>query len=189
MEVRPHDSAGHLVRGLQQVMMVVPVDAQVDEAQHVGQEHRQKWLQHGDFGTVRHSQLQDHDRNNDSEHAVAEGLEPVLFHLYLMLSSRWIPYFSTRLRRVARVMPSSLAAWSWLPLVSLSASITNSRSTAGMIFNFGSRRAHWNNCRARAARSETPFSPVAAWAEKTGLAEAPSPVTSLGRSFNSTTSP
>jgi hypothetical protein len=65
--------------------------------------------------------------------------------IYFTFNSRWIPNFSIRLRRVARVMPSNFAAWTWLLAVSLSAWITSSRSTAGMIFVFGSRRAHWNN--------------------------------------------
>src|SRR5512140_3546714 len=55
-----------------------------------------------------------------------------------IFNSRWMPNFSTRLRRVARVMPSSLAACTWLPLVSLSAWMTSSRSTAGITFKLGS---------------------------------------------------
>jgi len=43
-----------------------------------------------------------------------------------------MPNFSMRLRSVARVMPSSFAAWTWLLFVSLSAWMTSSRSTAGM---------------------------------------------------------
>src|SRR5665647_2234651 len=38
--------------------------------------------------------------------------------------------------------------------------MTNSRSTAGMIFSFGSRRAHWNNCRAMAVMSAALPSPA-----------------------------
>ena len=75
------------------------------------------------------------------------------FESYFTFNSRWMPNFSMRLRRVARVMPSSFAAWTWLLFVSLSAWMTSSRSTAGMTFNFGSRLAHWNNCRASAAAS------------------------------------
>ena len=40
--------------------------------------------------------------------------------------------------------------------------MTSSRSTAGMTFNFGSRLAHWNNCRASAAASVAAASPAAA---------------------------
>ena len=40
---------------------------------------------------------------------------------YLTESSRVMPNFSIRLRRVARVMPSSLAAFTWLSFVSFSA--------------------------------------------------------------------
>ncbi len=62
--------------------------------------------------------------------------------LHFTFNSRWMPNFSMRLRSVARVMPSSLAACTWLSLVSLSAWMTSSRSTAGMTFSFGSRLAH-----------------------------------------------
>ena len=61
---------------------------------------------------------------------------------HFTFNSRWMPNFSMRLRSVARVMPSSFAACTWLLLVSLSAWMTSSRSTAGMTFNFGSRLAH-----------------------------------------------
>ena len=60
----------------------------------------------------------------------------------LTLSSRRMPNLSTRLRSVARVIPRSLAAWTWLPWVSLSASITNSRSTAGSTLIPPWSRAH-----------------------------------------------
>src|SRR5665647_1154346 len=39
--------------------------------------------------------------------------------------------------------------------------MTSSRSTAGMIFNFGSRRAHWKSWRASAAASVVAASPAA----------------------------
>ena len=65
-----------------------------------------------------------------------------------------MPNFSTRLRRVARVMPRSLAAWTWLPLVSLRAWMTSSRSTAGITLSLGSCRAQAKSCRARTAISD-----------------------------------
>ena len=60
---------------MQHVVVVVPVDAQVDEAQHVAQEHRQQRAQVGEIVAVRHLQLQHHDGDDDGEHAVAERLE------------------------------------------------------------------------------------------------------------------
>ena len=52
---------------------------------------------------------------------VSRDQEQQAWFTHVMLNSRWMPNFSTRLRRVARVMPSSFAAWTWLPLASLRA--------------------------------------------------------------------
>src|SRR5208283_5321759 len=63
------------------------------------------------------------------------SLQPVAAQVptaHFTFNSRWMPNFSMRLRRVARVMPSSFAAWTWLLLASLSAWMTSSRSTAGI---------------------------------------------------------
>src|SRR5215472_13163850 len=40
MQVRPQDETVHAMRGLEQMVVVVPVDADEHEAQHVAQEHR-----------------------------------------------------------------------------------------------------------------------------------------------------
>ena len=61
-------------------MVVVPVDAEIDEAQQITQELRHQRFQRGEFDTVRHFQFQHHDGDDDGEHAVAEGFEPVLLH-------------------------------------------------------------------------------------------------------------
>jgi len=79
-QVGPQHAAVHLVGGVQQVMVVVPVNADVDEAQHVAQEHWPQRQQVGQLFAVRHFDLQHHDGDDDGEHTIAEGFESVLVH-------------------------------------------------------------------------------------------------------------
>src|SRR5437762_14203334 len=62
------------------MMMVVPVDAQIDEAEHVTRDHGNEWPQRGEIVAVWHLQLQHRDRENDGEHAIAEGFQPAFAH-------------------------------------------------------------------------------------------------------------
>src|ERR1700690_4408959 len=61
-------------------MMVVPIDTDVDEAQHVSEEHRGERTQRRQALTDRSLELQYHDRDQDRDHAVAEGLESTALH-------------------------------------------------------------------------------------------------------------
>ena len=80
VQIRPQDAAVDPVGHLQHVVMIVPVDAENHEAQHVGEEHRHDRLQRRPVGAVRHLELQHHDRDEDGDHAVAERLEPPFAH-------------------------------------------------------------------------------------------------------------
>src|SRR5260221_3172817 len=62
-------------------MVVAPVDAEKDEAQHVHQKRRQDRPERLDAGAVRHLQLEHHDRDEDRDHAVAERLESTFAHV------------------------------------------------------------------------------------------------------------
>src|SRR6202035_5387251 len=57
--------------------MVVPVDADEDEAQGVGRDVRQSRQNRAELAALRGTQLQHHDRDDDGEHAVAEGFDTV----------------------------------------------------------------------------------------------------------------
>src|SRR5215217_7255830 len=65
---------------MQHVVVVIPIDAKVDEAQHVAQEYRDHWHQSLDALAVGHLHLQHHDGDEDGEHAITERFQPILSH-------------------------------------------------------------------------------------------------------------
>jgi hypothetical protein len=62
--------------GMQQMMMVVPVDPDVDEAQDIAQENRDQGYERAQGLAVRDFELQHHDGDDDGDDAVAEGFNP-----------------------------------------------------------------------------------------------------------------
>ncbi len=69
---------------VQQMMVVVPVDGEIDEAQHVDHEVRRHAHERGPAGAVRDLQLQHHDGDDDRQDAVAEGRQPLFSHAVLV---------------------------------------------------------------------------------------------------------
>jgi hypothetical protein len=61
-------------------MVVVPVDAQIDEAEHIAQKHRRQGAEGGEGRAMGHFQFQHHDGDQDGDHPVAEGFQPALAH-------------------------------------------------------------------------------------------------------------
>src|ERR1041385_603696 len=81
MQVRPENSGGHAVGGMNQMVMVGPVDAQDDEAEDIGDEDGHDW-QHGiPVGSLWNAQLQHHDGDENGDDAVAERFETRLVQL------------------------------------------------------------------------------------------------------------
>jgi hypothetical protein len=70
---------------VQHVVMVVPVDAEEYETQKVGQKLREELAQCVPALTAADLQLQDHDRDQDCDHAVAERFETPFGHAVLPL--------------------------------------------------------------------------------------------------------
>src|SRR5436305_13885622 len=66
---------------MQHVMVVVPVDADINEIQDVTEEHRQHGQQVMEAVAMRRLHLQHHDRDDDCDHAVAECLQASGAHL------------------------------------------------------------------------------------------------------------
>src|SRR3954471_4611042 len=78
--IGPEDAALDVLDGVEHVVMIVPVDADVDEAEHVAQEHRDHRYEGREIRSVRYLHLQHHHRDDDRDHAIAERLEPALPH-------------------------------------------------------------------------------------------------------------
>jgi hypothetical protein len=62
------------------MMMVVPIDTDVNEAQNVAQQHRQDRFQRSKVNRVGNFQFQHHDRDDDGKNAITERFEPGCFH-------------------------------------------------------------------------------------------------------------
>ena len=80
MQVRPQDFAVDAIGRLQHVMVVVPVDAEQHEAQHVSQKDRYERDKRVPGRVVRHMKLEHHDRNHNREYPVTERFESSLCH-------------------------------------------------------------------------------------------------------------
>src|ERR687892_1416357 len=65
---------------MKHVVVVVPIDTKVDEAQNVAQEYRDQWHQSLDAFAVGHLHLQHHDGDDDGDHAITERFKPILSH-------------------------------------------------------------------------------------------------------------
>ena len=73
-------STAPLIRGVQHVVVVVPVGAEEDEAEDIGEEDTHHRRERGPVAAVLHAQLEleHHDRDQYRDQPVAEGLEPSL---------------------------------------------------------------------------------------------------------------
>src|SRR5436305_648510 len=79
-QVGPQDVAVHPLDGVQQVVVVVPVDADEGEAEQVAQEHGDQRPERGQVRPRWYLELQHHDGDDDGDHAVAERFETPLAH-------------------------------------------------------------------------------------------------------------
>src|SRR5215475_5052507 len=94
------------------MMVVVPVNADVDEAEHVTKKYRGHRVDRLQRVAGRNLQLQHHDGDDDRQHAIAESFQSSLGHRVRTSPSRTLAGAhhsgtSTRAEWVARVRVSS----------------------------------------------------------------------------------
>jgi hypothetical protein len=67
VQIGPEDPAAHVVGDTQHVVVIVPVNAEVEEAQHVAQEYRQQAAQIRELDSMGDLHLEHHDGHDDRE--------------------------------------------------------------------------------------------------------------------------
>src|SRR5215468_12699726 len=84
MQISPEHCTRHPGAGVQHVMMVVPVNADIYETQNIAEEHWQQRPQIFDAIAMRHLHLQHHNGDDNCDHSVTECLQASLRHLSLL---------------------------------------------------------------------------------------------------------
>jgi len=62
------------------MMVIVPVNADIEKTQYIAAENRKDWLQSLNTSQLRNLQLKNHDSDDDCQDSIAEGLEPTGLH-------------------------------------------------------------------------------------------------------------
>src|SRR6202021_548505 len=82
VQVRPQGCAIHSLSGVEQMMVVVPVDADENETQCVTKERRYDRAQGRERCIARGVQVEHHDRDDDGDNAVAKSFQPPFAHVW-----------------------------------------------------------------------------------------------------------
>ena len=83
VQVGPKNTTANAMNGIEHVVVVVPVNADIHITQQIAEKDRQYRFERRQFIGVRalgNLHLQDHNGNDDSDDAVAEGFHAVLAH-------------------------------------------------------------------------------------------------------------
>ena len=76
IKVCPEHCCADVGDGVEEVVVIVPIDADVEEAE----KHREDCRKRCPVGTFGHFEFKHHDRDDDGEDSVGEGFEAVLLH-------------------------------------------------------------------------------------------------------------
>jgi hypothetical protein len=91
VQIGPKDFSVDAFSGLKKVVVIVPVDADIEEAHDVTEKNRQQSAQSREARTVRNPEVQNHDGDNDRENPIAESFQAALCHLFNLTVERAIP--------------------------------------------------------------------------------------------------
>ncbi len=83
-EIGPEHRAVDRFDHIEQVVVVVPVDRHVGEADDIGEESRPKLRQRRKILAMGRLQLQNHDGDDDGDHAIRKRLQPFARHAALL---------------------------------------------------------------------------------------------------------
>src|SRR5690348_14301542 len=65
---------------MEQMVMIVPVNADIDKAEHVADKYRQQWPQGSRIISMRHFHFKHHDGNDDRNDSIAECFQSIFSH-------------------------------------------------------------------------------------------------------------
>src|SRR5262245_58834447 len=172
MQVRPQHAAGDVPSRVEHMMMIVPINAEVDEAEHVAQERRHDFDQRVKLCTVWRPELEHHDRDQNGDHGVADRLETLFAHP-INVGARATTYSalitSAGLTCIARLAGTSIAT---------TAGTTNAKGAATNVGR--SCASTWNNSAAiRRESAHAPASPIVSPMTRTLIISRPTSATML----------
>ena len=79
-KIGPQDAAAHPAGGMQHMVVIVPVDADIHKTQNVAEEYRSQFPKVRQLRAVRNLQFEHHDGDDDGNNTIAERLKPPLAH-------------------------------------------------------------------------------------------------------------
>src|SRR5215472_12587466 len=88
VEVCPKNPAGDVVSCLKQMMMIVPVDTNVQETENVTEKNGNQWKQCRQIGRGRDLYTEHQERNDDGKHSVTKSLYSSFAHFLKLLRIR-----------------------------------------------------------------------------------------------------